>query len=161
VVIGTLGVVIFSTTLLFYQPSPYPLDQLEDGIDIYMTFLIFLDYAEEATEQDPITKTLAMFRDSHDYITKEVIANESYAVYRLKARQNSNSVLFDPEGASNEFIIPMARLHGDYTGKGNYFPLLEAALPRSVFNALRTAPFVRALDDVSETVGFFAGLSAH
>ena len=145
--------ILLGSTLLLQFNAQYTQLREENGICI--TFLIFPDYAEKATALDPLKETLAWLSGSYEYHTKVVVSNESYAFYRFKAFLRIGSILNDPDGGSNEYIIPVARLGADKTG--NLWPRIEADLPRSVYNALSRAPFIWVIYDVSEAIGFVSG----
>jgi len=116
-----------------------------------ITLLIFPNYPEKATFIDPILKSLMIFYQFDEFNFKEAISDESYESYRNLAILRGDSVLFDSNGSSDEYIIPITYLHSEQTNSS--IPRILVDIPRSVFNALKDSSFVRAIDDVTNATG--------
>ncbi|MHA1522322.1 MAG: hypothetical protein ACTSRK_19285 [Promethearchaeota archaeon] len=145
------------------QINDYPLaqigsDEIQSQVEetnnskLSITFLLFPNYPEEATFIDPILKSLMIFYLFDEIEIKEIISDDSYKSYRNLAILRGDSVLVDPNGSTDEYIIPITQVYSVNTNL-TIAPRILVEIPKSVFNALKDSSFVRAIDDVTNATG--------
>ncbi|MHA1745653.1 MAG: hypothetical protein ACTSWW_06615, partial [Promethearchaeota archaeon] len=109
-----------------------------------ITLLLFPNYTDKVTFIDPIKNSLMLFLKFSEFQFTEIVANVSYKSYRNLAFLRGDSVLLDPQGSPDEYIIPITAVHSIDTE--SFTPRIHFDIPKSVYRALEEAPFVRAID---------------